>query len=272
MHVWSASVHALAGELEALGSILDAAERSRAERFRFERDRRQYVTAHGVARAVLAGYAGGDPAALRFDVGPFGKPSLAGAPVAFNLSHSGDRVVVAVARDEIGVDVEQWRDIEWMRLATSFFSAAECAALRAAGDDDVQAAFYACWSRKEAYLKALGVGIGNGLDFFDVSVGAELPARVLADRLDPRNVLRWRLFTLDEGTGYSAALCAPATVRRVRTVAAEDSVAVRAALAGDRSAAEAASQASLTQVSQSTRAGTGARVRARRIIPVRSRV
>jgi len=223
VHVWSAGVASAAVHAAALRAVLDAGERRRADRFHFERDRTQYVVAHGLLRIVLGAYAQAPPAALRFVAGPFGKPALAvpragAARLAFNLSHSGDRVLIAVSCGaDVGVDVERWRDIEHEELAASFFSPAECAELRALPPAERSRGFYACWSRKEAYLKALGIGIGRGLDFFDVTVTPDAAPRVVSDRLSVENAGRWALHALDAGVGYSAALCTPSAVRRVRT-------------------------------------------------------
>lgn len=183
-----------------------------------------YVVAHGGLRHVLAGYTGIKPGALAFDVGAAGKPSLAipnsdkhEPAIEFNLSHSGHVVLIAVARGRaVGVDVERWdRQVEHVSLAEHFFSPYERDALRQlSGDSEaLNEGFFNAWSRKEAYLKALGAGIAQGLHHFDVSLRPGEPAALLADRNDSAATMRWEMMSLDVGHEYSAALVAAAGVR-----------------------------------------------------------
>jgi 4'-phosphopantetheinyl transferase len=159
--LWLIALSAPASAEDA--ALLDEAERARAERFVFERDRRRFVRAHAALRRVLAGYLAHDAADLRFAARPGGKPMLA-APgnrgIDFNLSHSGDRALVAVAGGPIGVDIECLRPVADAKgLAGQHFTAAEAAALDAVGPDDRDRAFLVGWVRKEACLKAIGAGL-----------------------------------------------------------------------------------------------------------------
>jgi len=130
--------------------------------------------------------------------------------VEFNLSHSDDLALVAVARaHQLGVDLERWSEgVEHLELAERFFSPAERDALRALAHapDLVEAGFFAAWTRKEAYLKATGHGISRGLHHFDVTLAPGEPAQLLADRLDPEATARWSLIALEPAPGFSAAL------------------------------------------------------------------
>ena len=222
VHVWRVRLSTV--DAESSWNVLSADERERASRFHYREHRDAWVAAHGMLRLILAGYADLPASALRFVTAAFGKPSLAETlDVRFNLSHSGDIALVAVARGrEVGVDVEQWKgDIEHLELADHVFSAAERAALRALPAAGRTEGFFAAWSRKEAYLKARGDGIAHGLDHFDVTLAPTLAARLIEDRSDVAALERWVMHALDAGHGYSAALVATAPVEDVLLCDAE---------------------------------------------------
>lgn len=154
-----------------LAALLDAHERERAARFRFARDRRRFVVRRGRTREWLAEATGGDASGLRFDASAHGKPFLPGGP-HFSLSHSGEAMMLAIGDVELGCDVEAIDPaLDWPPLARTFFSAAENEALAALGGEAARLAFFACWSRKEAFVKALGRGLSYPLDAFTVAVG-----------------------------------------------------------------------------------------------------
>lgn len=159
---------------DAQVSMLSEDEIARAARFVFPRDRRRYLAAHCALRHLLAARTGRPQAALAFLEGPFGKPSLAGAPrCAFNLSHSDDVALVAMADSgEIGVDVELLRPMpDAIDLARHNFSAAECAELAATRAPDQALAFLLGWTRKEACLKAIGSGLSIAPNIFTAGLG-----------------------------------------------------------------------------------------------------
>jgi 4'-phosphopantetheinyl transferase len=150
--------------------VLSAEERHRAERFRFEADRRRYVVAHARLREVLAAFLGADPAALQFDAGQHGKPSLRDSEIEFSLSHSGDLVAIAVSpRQPVGIDVERITTrANLLEVAGDAFNAAERAWLYAQPDTD--RAFFRLWTIKEAAMKADGTGLGLPLDQVTIDV------------------------------------------------------------------------------------------------------
>jgi len=162
-----------AGELAALTGLLGADERARADRFRFARDRRRFIVRRARLRQWLGGWVGRAPEALTFAENSHGKPLLVDGP-PFSLSHSAEMMMLAIGDAEIGCDVE-WIDpaLDWQPLAATFFTRAERATLAALPPDAARGAFFACWARKEAFVKALGLGLSWPLDAFDVSVGAE---------------------------------------------------------------------------------------------------
>jgi 4'-phosphopantetheinyl transferase len=222
VHVWRVPLDDDA-RADSYWSLLSDEERRRASRFVRDVHRRRFVAAHGALRSILASYVDAEPGALDFVNGEHGKPALRGVTgrhsVEFNLSHSDDLALVAVARARpVGVDLERWSDgVEHLELAERFFSPWERKALRALAHapDLVAAGFFAAWTRKEAYLKATGQGIVRGLHHFDVALTPGEPARLLADRLDDDATARWSMFALEPAPGYSAALVVASPVGEV---------------------------------------------------------
>ena len=207
VHVWRIELDVPALIRARLWTVLTEDERRRALRFHFAADTERFVVAHAALRLILARYLGGaDPAALCFSTGAFGKPALAGAP-QFNLSHSDALALCAVARTRVGVDVERIRpDFATDDIASSHFSRHENAALRAVPPAQRSAAFFACWARKEAYIKARGEGLSLALDTFDVSLSPGETAAIVGTRPDPAEARRWSLSSLDVGRSYAAAV------------------------------------------------------------------
>ena len=214
VHVWRTGLDQPAAAVALLAESLSGDERDRAARFHFERDRRRFTVARGELRALLGAYLAVPAATIAFDYGSHGKPRLAGALAAgdlrFNVSHSAGVALYAVARGrEVGVDVEGHReDFATAEIAERFFSPAERAALAALPPERRCDAFFACWSRKEAYIKARGLGLSLPLDAFDVSLTPGAPAALLATRDDPAERDRWTLRALDPGPGLAGAIAA----------------------------------------------------------------
>jgi 4'-phosphopantetheinyl transferase len=145
-----------------LREVLSPAERARADAFRHELHRRRFTAGRGRLRELLAAYAGGDPAAVVLAEGPNGKPELAGAELRFNLAHSEGIAVCAVARAEVGVDVEvsrRDRPTQWRQIAERFFAGEEVARLQRLADQAGWLEFLRLWTLKEACLKGTGLGL-----------------------------------------------------------------------------------------------------------------
>lgn len=223
VHVWRVRLDPHAAVAASLSGVLAGEERARAERFRSDVHRSRFVVCRAAQRDVLARYTGLSPAALRFRYSAYGKPALAtdgGEParIRFNVSNARDLAVVAVTADrEVGVDVEAEREVtDALGLARRFFSPAELAALEAVPPVSMQRAFVTCWTRKEAFIKAIGLGVSMPLAAFDVAVDPDEPAALLRTRPDPAVALRWSMHALDVGPGYACTLVADGPVDAVR--------------------------------------------------------
>jgi 4'-phosphopantetheinyl transferase len=202
--VWSLDVDK--SERRRLAAFLSDDETARAARFVFERDRHRFIVGRGRLREILARELGEQPTALRFSYAAHGKPSLpAHADFHFNLSHSEALAALGVARAEIGVDVERVRPFK-EDVAERFFSRREAATLKALPASEQLDAFYRCWARKEAIVKAIGEGLSHPLDSFDVTLTADAPAVVerFQGEADAANV--WRLIHFDPAEGFAGAV------------------------------------------------------------------
>jgi 4'-phosphopantetheinyl transferase len=187
-------------------ALLSADERARADRFHFARDSRRYVVTRATLRRVLGAQLGRHPSSLAFDVGPRGKPSLAGTPLHFNVAHAGELALIALTTlGEVGVDVEPLEPMDDVEtIAERFFSPAEREALRALPAAARTDAFLTCWTRKEAYVKAIGEGLACPLDAFDVTLAPGEEARLL--RIAGDDADRWSLVDLRPAPGYVGAV------------------------------------------------------------------
>jgi 4'-phosphopantetheinyl transferase len=190
-------------------ALLDDEEADRSRRFVRFPDRRRFVLSHAALRLVLARCLGVSPPRVSYEKGPHGKPRLsrALAPLEFNLSHSGQLALVAVARDRsLGVDIEQVRDLgELLDLADQHFSPQERTGLRSLPPGERRAAFFRCWTRKEAVIKACGEGLSYPLPSFDVDLapGSTSALRRYAGRSGSEAELS--VSDLGSPLGYTAA-------------------------------------------------------------------
>jgi 4'-phosphopantetheinyl transferase len=220
LHVWRAPLELPGARHDALCSTLSTEEIGRAARFRTPELSARFLAGRGVVRAILAHYLEADPAALRFTAGERGKPALTGehAWLHFNASNSAGLALVAVARDRaVGVDVEERRPVpEALAIADRMLSRGECARLRALPPSALETAFLDCWTRKEAYIKAIGTGLWTGLDRFEVAIGPGAEPALLTVDGSPEGAARWALRALDPGPGYAAAVVAEAPVTLLR--------------------------------------------------------
>jgi 4'-phosphopantetheinyl transferase len=222
--VWQVPLDRPPAEVDRAWALLAADERQRAARSVFERDRVRYVLARAGLRRILGGWLSVEPADVRFTYAPAGKPALdprvlSSPPPQFNLAHSHDLALVAVTPEApIGVDLEYARAVDDLaRLADRFFAPGEAAQLLALPAAEQPAAFYRCWTRKEAYLKARGDGISGGLGRFEVAFLAGDEPALLRTPDDPPEAERWTMLGVPVPPGYTAAAAVRATSVRLET-------------------------------------------------------
>jgi 4'-phosphopantetheinyl transferase len=221
VRIWSAHLEALpAPDVEELHSLLDPDERARAGRFHFEKDRRHYIAARGLLRRLLGETLDESPSALVFEYGSHGKPELAGfdqhgRTLRFNLSHSSGWAMFALAWDrEVGIDLENASRLErddssLSGLAARILSARELEVWRSLPDAaQRRAAFLRAWTRKEAYVKATGRGVSDGLERIEVILDAAAPksSLILTIAQPQQATSSWTLHDLSAPEGFASAL------------------------------------------------------------------
>lgn len=221
VHLWLADLDTLGWDPGRFRELLSEDEVQRASRYHNRDDWRHFILRRGLLRSILGRYLGVPPAEVRFIYSQYGKPGLDGIHRAswlnFNLSHSADLALFALGRGRrVGVDVERVRtDLDIVELAGRYFSTAERAALLALPGADQLHAFFACWTRKEAFIKASGWGLSFPLDAFDVTLAPFEEARLLAVRYGSENAAfsslpperAWLFQHLEPRPGYIGALC-----------------------------------------------------------------
>ena len=213
-HVWRASLEQPVKVVESLYQMLSPDEQARANRFHFDKDRRHFIIARACWRKLLGQYLGIEPAELRFAYGEYGKPHLAPAmldhseKMKFNLAHAGGLAVYAFTRlGEIGVDLERIKpEFAGDDIARRFFSPAEVDSFDRQPADARALAFFNCWTRKEAFIKAKGMGLSLPLDQFDVTLAPDQEASLLRTGWDESEAGRWSLRALEIGGDYVGAV------------------------------------------------------------------
>lgn len=222
VHVWQAALDHDADTIWRLEGLLGADERSRAGRFHFRKDRERYIIGRGLLRMLLGQYLRVGPDGVRLWYTSQGKPELVGETgedaLKFNVAHSDGLALYAVTRGRsVGVDVERQRPgVEFRELAGRYFAPREADELLALAPPVQEHAFFSCWTRKEAYVKALGFGMAVPLDRFAVSLSPGRPAELVAADHDPAQLGRWVLCELDPAPGYVGALAVEGTGWRLR--------------------------------------------------------
>lgn len=205
--MWHAALDREEKVLGRLEATLSLEEKARADRFHFAIDKNRFVVARGLLRELLGRYLGQAPDSLEFSYGKHGKPFLSGENVSsgicFNLSHSAGLVVYAIAKERsLGIDVEHVQpESAGEDIAKRYFSAREVSDLRTLPPEARVEGFFHCWTRKEAYLKAKGMGLQIPLDGFSVSLSPEEPAHFLGGVES-----RWHMAAYHPAQGYVAAV------------------------------------------------------------------
>ena len=223
IHAFAARLDPPSWRVTELRQLLDPDELVRADRFRFDIHRRRFIVGRGVQRILLASYLGVEPRAITYRYGPKGKPALAetpaDGPLYFNLSNSEELALLGVTRAaEIGVDVEHLRELSDLEaLAERFFSASESATLLALPESVRVEAFFNCWTRKEAYLKAIGDGLSAPLNAFDVTLVPGEEPRMLTLEGSAQRARRWSFTHLLPHPGYLGAIAIEAEGLEIST-------------------------------------------------------
>ncbi|MGA8305896.1 MAG: 4'-phosphopantetheinyl transferase superfamily protein [Candidatus Acidiferrales bacterium] len=205
--IWRADLEVHPLELNRLQNYLSTDELDRAARFHFARDRRRFIVARAILRDILARYLDQPPAELQFSYSAHGKPSLArnwdSACLRFNISHASSVAVYGISCNrEVGIDIERIEP-KWAvwEIADKFFTPNETATLRSLPANLLSEAFFNCWTRKEAYVKARGTGLQTALNSFEVSLAPGEQATFLSE-----GESGWSLKALPIDRGYVAAI------------------------------------------------------------------
>ena len=211
VHVWTCDLDACNESVFRLAAALSAEERERARSFRFDRDRRRFIVAHALLRDVIGRYLPVSARAIAFSLNSYGKPSLSEDPgigLNFNLSHSSDMAICALTRHRrIGADIEEVRPIQEMEnLAAACFSDAERIRVCEFEPEARREAFFACWTRKEAYIKARGEGLSIPLDSFEVGVDPRTAPGCFSRVLDESQTIPWWWSGIQIAEGFAAAI------------------------------------------------------------------
>lgn len=211
VHIWRVPLTFSGWAGGKLGDLLSAEETKRAECFRFHKDRIRYIVSHSALRSILGAYLNMNGRRLIFSCNKYGKPFLSEnsetLPIQFNFSHAGDYALVAITLERaIGVDIEYIQgDVEIADISR-FFSDPEKELMEGLGSVERPLAFFNCWTRKEAYIKARGQGLTYPLNRFEVSLRPGDPAKLIRVDKEPDEVFRWRMEDIYVAPDYSATL------------------------------------------------------------------
>jgi 4'-phosphopantetheinyl transferase len=211
-HVWRASLDQPASVIAKFSRLLSQDEYKRAERFHRPIDRRRFIAGRGILRKIISAYLALAPDEVQFVYNKYGKPFISDdqnrRALSFNLSHSNGMALYAVAWGRrVGVDIEYMcEDFATLEVADRFFSKDEFEALKATPADQRAKAFFNCWSRKESYIKAIGMGVSYPLDGFTVSLTPDVAPSLLKVDADATEASHWNMYELNAGEGYADAL------------------------------------------------------------------
>ena len=211
VHLWLVSLQQPPVVAARFADLLSSDEKARADRCVFDVDYRNYTVARGCLRTILSRYLRSKPEKIDFTYGEYGKPELASlsgsSQLKFNVAHSGVLALYAFTSiGEVGIDLECIRtDFAVDEVARRYFSPGEVACLDQFHGPMRREAFYRCWTRKEAFIKAKRLGLSLELNQFEVTLASD-KAKVLRTRWDESEAARWTLQDIDVGSGYVGAL------------------------------------------------------------------
>lgn len=232
IHVWRVNTRLVSASEP--GKVLEAEELKKAYRFHFLKDQKNFIVSRGVLRTLVARYLNMKAPQVHFHYNKYGKPYLkdSSLKLQFNVSHSNGTVLLAFALNhKIGVDIEFIRpDFADIDIARHCFSSSEILTLSTLPDELKTIAFFNCWTRKEAYIKAIGTGLSIPLNSFDVSLVPGEPADLLSVHGKPEEHKRWRIIDLDAGEGYCAAAAVKGNPEKVKCLEWSEDMFERSAL------------------------------------------
>ncbi|MBU2945685.1 4'-phosphopantetheinyl transferase family protein [Zobellia uliginosa] len=215
-HVWSFKVSDF-DDISTYLKLLSLDEQERVTRFKFEKNRKTYILARGLLRVLSGRYLNVSPENIRFKYNDYGKPDYnLETSIKFNVSHSGELIVLAFVKNRaVGIDVEKIKtDFDALKLAENFFSFKEIEMLNDVPKNDVYKAFYCCWTRKESFIKAKGIGLSFPLASFTVSLKDE-NAELLRTDWSPQEKNKWKLFSFGLQNDYVGAITVSTGIRSV---------------------------------------------------------
>lgn len=220
--IWRVPLDLPSAQIDKYHAVLSGDELERCDKFKSAKRRREFIIGRGALRTLIGQCLKLDPSALNIVYSEHQKPCLPeavpGAPATFNLTHSHDLALIALTLErDIGIDIEYLRaDVDFRKLARRFFSKQEVQSLESCTDARLTAAFFACWTRKEALLKALGKGIAFGLKEFSVSVDPLDREVDLLTHWDQAEASRWSILNMKPGPDYAAAVAASGGTFKLR--------------------------------------------------------
>ena len=209
VHLWCFNFEVDDNQFQIFYGLLSEDEKERAERFRFYKDKRCFVVTRGTLRLLSSKYLNKNTEDIVFDYEEFGKPKYRHQTrLNFNVSHSGNRAVIAFNYDKaLGVDIEKIKhNFDTFEIASNYFSKDEIKALQNLPEPEHNNGFYRCWTRKEAFIKAIGSGLSFPLDTFSVSLGKDDEAELLETKWDKKDKNNWCFYTFKPSQDYIGAV------------------------------------------------------------------
>ena len=208
IHIYRTRTDLNENELNSFRKILSEDENTKAERYKFNYLKNNYTACRGFLREILSGYTGITSSKIKFSYSEFGKPFLKDSNLRFNVSHSGNKGIIAVnIEDELGIDIELKREVpDLLSLSGRFFSKSEVTELSKTDSGKLTDSFFYCWTRKEAFIKAVGSGLQYPLNSFSVSINDKADPKIIEIANDVTEAHKWKLHNLLAAKDYISSL------------------------------------------------------------------
>jgi len=224
VHLWRANLDLLTAEVDSLATILSSDELERASKFCFAEHRRRFVVTRAILRQLLGNYLDISPEDLKFDYGNLGKPQLVKSdlvsPLQFNISHSQEYALFGFTNHHlIGVDIEYLKEMpDAVKIAQRFFSPREFSLISNSAIDEQPKLFFKLWTAKEAYLKAIGVGLTGSLASVDISIHQDGQTSLLSIQGDLIAANRWSIYSCVPAADYIATVAIKSNITEQQIV------------------------------------------------------